>query len=136
MLVNSGSIFLFHSLSLLHVTILESFAWLLELASRRRIQMRATVSYPSSNRELPFEARRHEGEGDDLSSYQLVTTWTSSKKKANERENEEEKEASVVFTVKEKNHLEDTAWILEKKIITNGFTLESVNLDIQVPSSV
>lgn len=108
MLVNSGSIFLFHSLSLLHVTILESFAWLLELASRRRIQMRATVSYPSSNRELP-EARRHEGEGDDLSSYQLVTTWTSSRKKANERENEEEKEASVVFTVKEKNHLEDTA---------------------------
>lgn len=96
--------------------------------------MRATVSYPSSNRELPFEARRHEG--DDLSSYQLVTTWTSSKKKANERENEEEKEASVVFTVKEKNHLEDTAWILEKKIITNGFTLEPVNLDIQVPSSV
>ena len=122
MLVNSGSIFLFHSLSLLHVTILESFAWLLELASRRRIQMRATVSYPSLNR--------------DLSSYQLVTTWTSSRKKANERENEEEKEASVVFTVKEKNHLEDTAWILEKKIITNGFTLESVNLNIQVPSSV
>lgn len=42
----------------------------------------------------------------------------------------------MVFTVKEKNHLEDTAWILEKKIITNGFTLESVNLNIQVPSSV
>lgn len=59
--------FLFHSLSLslplhAHVTILEWFAWLLETRTgfETPYTMRATVSYPSSNRGLPFEAKRYE----------------------------------------------------------------------------
>lgn len=90
--------------------------------------MRGAVSYPSSNRGLPFEAKRY-GKGDDLSSYQLVTTSTSSKK-ANERENEEdEKMGHGGFLQLQREIIEDTKkrTALEKKIITNGFMLESVN---------
>lgn len=45
-----------------HVTILERFAWLLETRTgfETPYTMRATVSYPSSNRGLPFEAKRYE----------------------------------------------------------------------------